>query len=713
MQGQTTTPDCHGDAACQDAVAGAMAKLPAVVRSHVAPTLIADRKEAPPPAPPPPVYVVDPPTEFQRFASASVGSQLPIYGSQLFQSVPATFAPVDRLPVTPDYVIGPGDELLLRVWGQVNLNLELTVDRTGAVYIPQAGSVVLSGVAFRELPEFLRGQLSRVFRNFDLNVTMGQLRSIQIFVVGQARRPGSYTVSSMSTLVNAIFACGGPSSQGSMRAIELKRDNTVISQLDLYRLILEGDKSADRKLSAGDVIYFPVSGPQAALAGSIRNPAIYELKGPQTVDDAIRMAGGLTAVADRRIAKVERINQSTRGVDDLTLDAAGLATLVADGDVIRFPNIAPQFEREVTLRGNVANPGRFPWRPGLRLGDILPHKDALTTRSYWEKHNQLGFMSTNADIHAVAPEINWSYAVIERRNDKDLTRQLVPFHLGKLVLEKDPAQNLELQAADVVTILSHADLRVPVSQQNRFVRLEGEFKSPGIYEALPGETLAQLIERTGGFSKDAYLYGAELTRESVRRDQQERLDQLIREIERDAVASAGAKDRRTPYTPEDATASVDEARRMAERLKAIRASGRIALTSTESSAALAIPLEDGDRFMAPPKPATVGVLGAVYNSGALLYDSNLRLRDYLRLAGGCTRAADQRRVFVIRADGTVVSKQSYGHFGSSFELLRLKPGDSIVAPEAPPKRPILRGMRDWTMAISQFGFSAAAINTLR
>ncbi len=150
------------------------------------------------------------PTEFQGFVASSIGHVLPVFGATLFDRVPTTFAPVDRTPVTADYVIGPGDELLLRVWGQVNLDLELTVDRAGAVFIPQVGNVGVTGLQFRQLAGFLRSQLERVFRNFDLNVNMGQLRSIQIFVVGQARRPGSYTVSSLSTLVNALFVSGGP-----------------------------------------------------------------------------------------------------------------------------------------------------------------------------------------------------------------------------------------------------------------------------------------------------------------------------------------------------------------------------------------------------------------------------------------------------------------------------------------------------------------------
>lgn len=727
-------PDCVNatDPACQPAVLGAIGRLPAAGRRAAVPATgsaavtASDRRSARADEQAPAVVPVpeDAPTEFQRFAAASTGSNLAIYGSDLFRGMPATFAPVERQIVTPEYVIGPGDELLLRVWGQVNLNLELTVDRTGAVYIPQVGSVAISGVAYRDLPDFLRGQLTRVFRNFDLNVTMGQLKAIQVFVVGQARRPGTYTVSSMSTLVNAIFACGGPSPQGSMRRIALKRDNTVISEFDLYRLILDGDKAADRKLSAGDVIYFPVTGAQIAVAGSVRNPAVFELKGAETLSDAIRMAGGLSPVANQNVAKIERVNRNTRDVDDLTLDAPGLASPVANGDVIRFLSVAPQFEREVTLRGNVANPGRFRWKPGLRIADIIPNKESLTTREYWERHNELGFLPiagtgrTGAAISPIAPEINWTYAVIERRNSKDLSRQLVPFHLGKLVLERDPTENLELQPADVVTILTQQDLRVPVSQQSRFVRLEGEFKAPGIYEVKPGETLGQLVARTGGFSQDAYLYGAEFTRESVRRDQQERLDQAIRDLEREAAAESG-RDRRMQGMVES-VALTENSQRMVERLRNLRASGRIALTNAVESSdkpvaemLSSIPLEDGDRFVAPPKPITVSVLGDVYNPGALLYDGKLRVQDYLALAGGCTRAADRNRVFVIRADGTVVSKQTFGRFGPSFEMLHLKPGDTIVAPQSLPKTTKLQGIRDWSQAIAQFGLGAAAVNVLR
>ena len=246
-------------------------------------------------------------TPFQRLVAASVGRVLPIFGSALFTNVPSTFAPVDRIPVTPEYVIGPGDELLIRMWGQVTLDGHFTVDRSGNVYIPQVGAIRVAGVPFAKVTDLLRAQIGRTFRNFDLNVNVGQLRSIQIFVVGEAKRPGSYTISSLSTLVNALFASGGPAPMGSMRSIQVKRGKETVTTFDMYDLLLKGDKSKDVALLSGDVIYIPPVGPMVALAGSIDTPALYEVTPGSTVQDVIALAGGLSTLAQDKQIRIERI----------------------------------------------------------------------------------------------------------------------------------------------------------------------------------------------------------------------------------------------------------------------------------------------------------------------------------------------------------------------------------------------------------------------
>ncbi|MBV8435927.1 MAG: SLBB domain-containing protein, partial [Silvibacterium sp.] len=323
-------------------------------------------KPVAPPTPPPPPKAA--PSEFQTFVQSSTGQLLPIFGASLFDQVPSTFAPLDNVPVTADYVIGPGDEILLRVWGQVTFNRDLTVDRSGSIYIPQAGNINVAGLQFQQLNGFLHDQLSRVYRNFEMNVSMGQLRSIQIFVMGQARRPGTYTVSSLSTLVDALFASGGPTPQGSMRRIQLKRGQQIVTEFDLYDLLLHGDKSKDASLAQGDVIYMPPAGPQVAIAGSVKAPAIYELKSERTVEDLIRMACGLSAIADTQQATLERVqNHQTRRAATMPLEGPDLRASVQDGDILRILPVLPRFTNVVTLRGNVANPGRFAWHEGMKL----------------------------------------------------------------------------------------------------------------------------------------------------------------------------------------------------------------------------------------------------------------------------------------------------------------------------------------------------------
>ncbi len=774
-------------------------------------------------------------TEFQRVVAGSVGAVLPIFGANLFSSNAAQFAPIDHTPVTSDYVVGPGDELLLRVWGQVNFNVHATVDRSGNIYIPQVGNVEVAGLHFQQLNDYLKDQLGRVFRNFDLSVNMGQLRSIQIYVVGNARQPGSYTVSSLSTLVNALFSSGGPSEQGSMRRIELRRDGKVVTTFDLYDLLIDGDKSHDAPLLPGDVIYIPAVGPEVAIAGSVHVPAIYELKGTETAEQAIALAGGLATMASKQDAQLDRTNRNgARQTVQLTLDTAGMETPLRDGDILRIPSLAQQFERTVILRGNVANPGRYRWTPGMRILDLIPDKDSLETRGYWQRRialglpapeytplfsayranlpspfqpttqaqssgqqqngntyttgtslagtqrgeqsqqtssttgegmqalvsnlgqqssslpgNNLGGLQNNDLNHEgsrtnstpalryfppgdrfsqgqfpiqnellrTAPSIDWSYAVIERTAPHTLATSLIPFSLGQAVLDKDPSQNLELQPGDIVTVFSTADIQVPQAQQVKYVSLQGEVVHAGIYSVGPGETLRDVVERAGGLTPKAYLYGSEFLRESTQRLQQARLDEYVDSLERD-IQIASANTAGSIVNPTAATAlgtSVQSQRELVTTLRKMRATGRIVLDLTPYSRGLDalpnLPLEDGDQFIVPVVPATVNVVGAVYDQNSFLYRRGEHVQDYLKVAGGTTRNADKRHEFVIRADGSVISKQTAGGtlFTDEFGNKYAYPGDTVVVPDSINKTTVLRGLTDWSTVFSQFGLGAAAL----
>jgi polysaccharide export outer membrane protein len=331
----------------------------------------------------------EPPNEFQLFVANATGKLLPIFGSQLFLNVPTTFAPLDKGPVTPDYVLGPGDELLLHAWGSLSFNLREHIDRDGNLYLPHFGEVRIAGLKYSELNQFLTARIGQEFRKFELSVSLGQLRSIQVLVVGRARRPGSYTVSSLSTLVNVLFASGGPASTGSMRSIELRRGGKTITTLDLYQLLAEGNESKDAPLLPGDVIYIPSAGPRIAIAGSISQPAIYEIHPGDTIADALNLAGGTTSIAALQRASLERIEGGVRHVTDVALNADGSKLPLTNGDVLHVFQIVPKFDNSVILRGNVANPGRYAWHDGMRISDLIPDKESLLTRNYWNGRNAL------------------------------------------------------------------------------------------------------------------------------------------------------------------------------------------------------------------------------------------------------------------------------------------------------------------------------------
>jgi polysaccharide export outer membrane protein len=697
--------------------------------------------------------------EFQDFVTQSVGRRLPIFGQSLFEDVPSTFAPIDRVPVSANYVVGPGDELLIRAWGSIDIDYRVTVDRDGNIYVPHVGSINVAGLQFQQLQPYLKSAVGKIFRNFDLSVNLGQLRSIQIFVVGQAKYPGSYTVGSLSTLVNAIFASGGPLSTGSMRHIQLRRDGRTVTDFDLYDLISIGDKSKDSPLMPGDVIYFAPAGPLVALFGSVNTPAIYEIKDKTTLGEAIQYAGGLSTTASGEKAIIERIDEhKARSAADVSLDGKGLKEILNAGDIVRFIPVSPRFDKTITLRGNVALPGRYPWHEGMRISDLIPDRQSLIVRRYWENQNALikdpfsirgprpapqGGASQNGqdqtdtlpqdrsesqhvnqnrlggEIKRNAPEVNWDYAVIQRLNLQDLTTRLIPFNLGKAISDPAGDSNIQLESGDIVTIFSQADLRVPLSKQSKFVRLEGEFQAAGIYRLEPGESLHHLITRVGGFTNGAYLYGAEFTRESTRVDQQTRLDQYTSELERSGERKSLAATNRAP-SAEDAAilrAAGENQKRLLESLKQVKATGRIVLGLKPSSTAVDdlpdLALEDGDRLIVPFRPATVEVVGTVYNQGAFLYDRQKRARDYLRQAGGATKDADKSQIFIIRANGSVISNQRYSAFSGGIGTLPMMPGDTIFVPENFTRGSFVRNLKDIAQIAGQFGLAAAAINVLK
>jgi protein involved in polysaccharide export with SLBB domain len=683
-------------------------------------------------------------SEFQKFITENTGQTLPIFGSEFFANAPSTFAPIANTPVPADYPLGPGDQLLIRGWGTVDIDYRATIDRNGTISMPTIGTVALAGVKAGEAETVIRSAVARLYKGVTVSVTFGQLRAITVYVVGQAQRPGTYTVSSLSTLVTALFASGGPNPNGSMRRVQVKRAGRVAAELDLYSFIAKGDKSADIKLLDGDTIFIPPAGGYVALVGKVNSPAVYELKsGSDTVESLLDYAGGLPVVADPRRAFLERINAEKdhpRSVEEFALDGRGLKRTLKNGDVLNITSITPDFSNAVVLRGNVDQPVRAPFKAGMRVSDLIPSREYLITRASVKRQNNVIATGNNekltneeqgsiaSRIGGLIDPINWDYAVVERVNRADLTVNLIPFNLAKVFTNPTGPDNIQLNPGDTVTVFSQSDVAVPMDKRRVFVRVEGEVKVPGVYQMTAGDTLQSLMAKAGGPTSNAYLFGTEFYRETVRKEQQANLERAADKLEgqlRTAQAKGLANIREqssadAAFAQAQRQAEMDVARETVARFRHLKATGRIAFGLEPSERSFArlpqLKLEDGDRLIVPARPAFVNIFGAVNVEASLLWHPNARVQEYLKSAG-VNPDADTDNVFVMRADGSVVSAESKGWFFGGIGGLEVMPGDSIVIPQKLDRETrwtaFMRNTREWAQIFANFGLGAAAIKVMR
>jgi protein involved in polysaccharide export with SLBB domain len=523
-----------------------------------------------------------------------------------------------------------------------------------------------------------------------------------------------------------------------MRNIELKRAGQTLTTFDLYEFIARGDKSRDMALLSGDVIVIPPVGPRVAITGAFDHAAIYELKNPKSsIGDIIALVGGVPALATTQKALLERISRDSnppRRVQEIALYAEGLTQALQDGDVLTLLGISPAFANAVTLQGTVAAPLRYRWFEGMRILDLIPEKDALITSDYYKRKNllvqnseasQAAGSNVAGRVKSIADQINWEYAVIERMDRNQLSTQLIAFNLGKAVRDKDPSQNLLLQVGDVVTILSQNDLRLPQDRITRMVRVEGEVAAPGVYQTLPGETLPQLLQRIGGITAQAYIFGTEFSRESVRARQQANFDVLINRLETNAQSQLSKLSANQAIESGVGQAQLlqqqqAQLKTQIARLKNLKSNGRLALELEPRSQTLAslpnLPLEDGDRILVPTTPGFVSAYGSVNNENVFIFKQGKTVSDIL-VSAGLTEEADPSQAFVLRADGSIIARRdNSGFFGGGFESVKVMPGDSVVVPakidQESSYTALIRGLKDWTSILSNFGLGVVSLHQL-
>jgi protein involved in polysaccharide export with SLBB domain len=712
------------------------------------------------------------PNAFQTFISQSTGKNLPLYGQNLF-SLNNPYSSIEVSNVPTDYVLGPGDELQVKVYSpSIDVDQRFVINREGMIVLPKIGPISLAGTKVADLEGRLKNELSQTLTDFNLYVSMGQLRGIEVYVTGQARSPGKHNLSSVSTMINALFAIGGPSSNGSMRNIQLLRGGRLINTIDLYDFLSKGNRGMDMRLLPGDVINISPIGQQVALMGITPNPAIYELspKRNNSLQEIIQLAGGLSALNSPSKATLERIeNNSTNPLVAYSIDlrGEGMKMTLKDGDMITLLPINPSFANAVSLR--ILNTTlRLPLQGNAKIADLIPNKQALITPDYYyrrfnlrvvpngqnQNQNQIpppidnqkkqanGYFGnqelineqnaiSNNDLarirnNALSDQFNLENVMIERTLSKSLDPQIISINLNTAWADKNSDQNITLMPGDIISVYSQKDIQVPIERQSQIVRIQGEVNSPGIYQMRGGETLQQLIAKAGGLTDKAYVYGMLLSRESVRESQKKNIEIVVKRLESQVAieGSQGITNLSASATDQQAQAllrSQNQAR-MREKINQLRTatpSGRVVLELDPKRTQLPdIVLEQGDEINIPSVPSVVSVIGAVYNENALIYKSERVVNDYLKVAG-VTPNADLEATFIVRADGSLVAPNPDSSFFASsgkVDQKTLMPGDIVFVPEKIYKESgysvFMRGLRDWTQVLYQFGLGAAGIKVL-
>ena len=693
-------------------------------------------------------------------------SQLDQFGYNLFAARTSLIPTFDNEPIGPDYTVGPGDELNVLIWGRINRTIRLSVQRNGTVLVPEIGPLPVAGLNFAQVQKLIEGQIDQI-EGVQSDVTMGRIRTIQVFVIGQVAEPGLQTISALAHVSDALNAAGGVAKSGSLRRIELRRDNRVIDVADLYRMLLRGDTSGDDRLEPRDVVFVPVIGPVAGVAGDVRNPAIYELNGVASLEGVLRMAGGVSAFGYGHRIQVERVQNHMRRIAlDVSLDSSEARQFVIeDGDLIKVFTVLPEETNTVTLQGNVNRPSTYQWAEGMRVTDLIRAGQGLRDHTFFsyallkrkegaarvvhflrvDLGDALSDEASAADLQLEPQDTLTVYSEgeisqiptvmvtgeVEKPGAYPLTagmkvRDLVyeaggqkqnaylvnaqfarteiingatAVHLYKNIdlaaaLDDAAADNLTLQAGDELAIVQAANWHNPWS-----VQVRGEALRPGPYVINEGETLASVLERCGGIRTDGYLSGLFLTRQSVKRTQQQTLKRIDAELQtqltRGLLMPAETNQQQQPSL-QDKAAALSMLKNMIAQSSAEAAIGRVVLNERTLGAPPgsgdSVPLEDGDEIIIPKRPDSVNVAGEVYGATAVIYDPELTVADYIDRAGGVTEDAEKDQIIVVKASGAILSEEGFKDSGKNriFPLLpmisgglmsvHLQPGDTVYVP---------------------------------
>ena len=722
------------------------------------------------------------------------------FGYEVFANAPSTFSPLSDIAIPASYIIGTGDRISIQIFGKENLSLELDVNREGDIVLPSHGPFTVASLSFVEMKKLLTAKIKAKIIGVDVVIGLASLRSMRVFVLGDAFKPGPYTLSSLSSITHALFAAGGISNIGSLRKIQLKRAGNLITTLDLYDLLIKGDSTNDLMLQSGDVVFIPPVEKIVSVAGLVRRPAIYELGDDDTFKDVLSMAGGALPSAYLKYTQVQRYSDNSyRRVINLDLSkASDLSNKVNAGDVIeikqtdfiRTPKIL-SIANAITLKGAVTKPGKYQWFKGQKIADVLPKIEtyslveadlqyAVVVREVNNAREievlQFSLSKALSDLNSpdnllLAPKdtlIVFTHAssITEAKNEKNLdnsidelkndtidtdkVKTLSPFSRQRLLLPiidklkrqsaaGQPLQLVEIDGEvkypgvyplvnnakvdDLVSAaggylesayLSRAELtrsriegiefkkysenielsaiikgdrsanillqskdrlnihKIPAWSENLTVELKGEFVFPGRYTIRRGETLSDIITKGGGFTQFAHQEASVFTRAKLKEMESVNIHKLSNDLKVE-MASKSLSDT-------DFNQSSAEINALLADITKVVPVGRLVLNLPRvvEKNDYDVLLEGGDTLYVPALKNSVNVIGEVQVPASHIFDPRLTSDDYLAQSGGSKKRADNNRVYIISANGSIKMMASANWFTEPGS--QMMPGDTVVVP---------------------------------
>jgi len=641
-----------------------------------------------------------------------------------------------NIPVSDDYILGSGDNLIIRIWGKIEQQIEVTIDNNGKVYIPKIGNILLSGISYKNAHTVIKKALQKQYVNFELSLTMGSLKTIKVFILGEVNNPGSYDISSLSTLFTALHAANGPTKKGTLRNIKLKRNNKTITTVDLYQYLLSGNNNHDQKLKNYDTIFVPPIGSIIKIEGDVKRPAIYELNGKTSVHSAIyKLAGGVWGTSDQSIISVKRISSNKRRTllnietNHKNLVETLKKTIVKDNDQITISSILDEEKNTVRIIGAIKKPGIYSYTPNMSLLNLIQKAEGIASRADKKKIKLFRYISNHQkeliiidgteketlintklkdwdviEIDEIIKEYVFIQGSVESpgtyQRFKNLTvsdliqlatlspsaalkgelikynaeneSKVISLNISNILSNPQSTENYVLEANDTIFIPDNPELKTKKS-----ITISGEVLYPGTYIINHNESLQSIINRAGGFTKEALINGLELNRQSIKNKEISGHKFFMEEEQKRILFTKEFLENQKPIL-----SFIKEQEKKSQ--------GRIIIDFKKENILNNIILENNDSINIPKKSNIISVIGGVQTARGVYYKKNKSTRYYVNKAGGRNQFALKRKTYVFKANGVIKKNPS-----------KIELGDTIYIPQEIKEKWSKRyGMEFWERIIN-------------